>query len=304
MVDDPGLEILVEPSERWTAEGPLAKRALSIAEDVTARLREEGHHPPPARISILRAPETHIGLGVGTQLSLAIARALTEMSGIPNAPVETLARLTGRGRRSGIGIHGFVEGGLIVDGGRRAALDVPTRLLRTALPNHWSVLIVIPEPGTGLAGSEEVRAFDALQPPSASATDRLCGLVLLGLLPALVESDLASFGRSLMEIQEVVGSMFAPIQGGRYASKQTESVVSRMFDLGLTGVGQSSWGPSLYAFSNSDHPTRASIRDTLSHEFQLPSTQIFWTRASKAGASCSTEERTRTIFYSSEPEGL
>ena len=289
MIERPGLEMLVEPADRWAADGPLADRALAIAAEVSTRLFEEGHPTSPARISILQAPEAHIGLGVGTQLSLAVARALTEQAGIANASVATLARLTGRGRRSGIGVHGFVEGGLIVDAGRRLALALPTRLLRATLPDHWSLLIVIPTHSAGLSGPDEVRAFDSLPPPTSSATDRLCRLVLLGLLPSLVESDLDSFGQTLMEMQEVVGNAFAPVQGGRFASPETESFMARMLSLGLTGIGQSSWGPTLYAFSDRDLITRTTIRDALAHDFQLSSAQIFWTRASASGATCSME---------------
>ena len=86
MVDDPGLEIIVEPSERWEATGPLADRALSLAHDVAERLAPEGHETGPMRIRIVRAPDAHVGLGVGTQLSLAVARALTALVGLPQSP--------------------------------------------------------------------------------------------------------------------------------------------------------------------------------------------------------------------------
>src|SRR5262249_26544727 len=150
--------------------------------------------------------------------------------------------------RSGIGIHGFREGGLIVDGGRLGPQETPTRLLRYPFPRDWSVLLAIPERGTGLSGAEEVRAFEQLPPIPDSATDRLCRLVLLGLLPALLETDLRAFGEALTEMQEIVGATFAPAQGGRYSSPTAEPLVSRLKALGLTGIGQSSWGPTLYAF--------------------------------------------------------
>jgi beta-RFAP synthase len=289
MVDDPGLEVLVEPSDSWDARGPLSDRARALATDLVRRLAAEGHPVGPVRVTTLRAPEAHVGLGVGTQLSLAVARALTELAGLPDTPVETLARLTGRGRRSGIGIHGFREGGLIVDGGRLGPQPTPTRLLRYPFPRTWSVLLIIPERGTGLSGADEVRAFEQLPPIPDGATDRLCRLVLLGLLPAILETDLGAFGQALTEMQEIVGATFAPAQGGRYSSPIAEPLVSRLKDLGLTGIGQSSWGPALYAFTDAGPDSRDAIRETLRADFQLPADRVFWTRASETGATCPTD---------------
>ena len=44
------------------------------------------------------------------------------------------AALAGRGRRSGIGLHGFAHGGLIVDGGRRSDDALPPLIARLDRP--------------------------------------------------------------------------------------------------------------------------------------------------------------------------
>ena len=41
--------------------------------------------------------------------------------------------------------------------------------------------------------------------------------------------------------------MFAPIQGGVFASPQIERRVAVLHECGATGVGQSSWGPTVFA---------------------------------------------------------
>lgn len=286
MVDEPGLEVLVEPSRHWGASGPLAPRALAIARGVAERLRDDGREAGPVRITTLRAPEAHRGLGVGTQLSLAVARVLTELAGTHDVPVTDLARMTSRGRRSGIGIHGFAHGGLIVDGGRGTSLDVPTLLFHQACPRDWHVLIVVPESEPGLHGPDEIGAFESLPPLCPESSGRICRLVLLGLLPAVIENDLDAFGRALSEIQEVVGSAFAPVQGGRFANPHSGALVARMRALGLTGVGQSSWGPTLYGLSDRDERHREAIRSTLASEFGLPADRILWTHANDSGATC------------------
>src|SRR4051794_17718295 len=112
MIDAPGVAVRVEPGRDWCAEGPLAGRALEIARLVASRLPGE-----PRRVVVERAAPEHSGLGTGTQLALAVARALSLSWGRDESVAE-LARLTGRGRRSGAGVHGFSRGGFLVDGGK------------------------------------------------------------------------------------------------------------------------------------------------------------------------------------------
>lgn len=289
MVERPGLEILAEAAPEWQATGPLAERALEVAVVVAEKLKVAGFPVGPVRLTNRAVPEAHIGLGVGTQLSLAVARALAELAGMPHPSVDLLARLTGRGRRSGIGIHGFAEGGLIVDAGRRGARDLPTKLIRLPFPPSWSVLIVLPEAHHGLHGDEELNAFHALPPMPESVSARLCQLILLGLLPGLIETDLEAFGSSLAEIQRTVGTEFAPVQGGRFGNPALEAVGEAMTRLGLHGVGQSSWGPTLYGFSDRPEAERAVQLQTLRKAFPGDMKTVFWTHASPTGAIVITE---------------
>ena len=139
-----------------------------------------------------------------------------------------LARLTGRGRRSGIGLHGFHHGGLIVDGGRRTEADIPPLLARLPFPEDWSILIVQPPGQRGLHGPDESRAFANLPPIAQDVTDSLCRLVLLEILPAVIERDLAAFGAALGELQATVGACFASAQGGIYATSQASRIVDEL----------------------------------------------------------------------------
>jgi beta-RFAP synthase len=76
--------------------------------------------------------------------------------------------------------------------------------------------------------------------------ERVAHLVLMQLLPALAEADLAGFGAALAQIQEITGGWFAPVQGDVFASGETRAVVERLRAWGAAGVGQSSWGPAVY----------------------------------------------------------
>src|SRR5579864_2530607 len=161
MIDAPGLELSGQPAALWQAEGPLARRTLQAADRIAAKLAQAGTPTPSIRFEIHHAAPEHVGLGAGTQLGLAVARILTELAGCPDTPVEKLAELAERGLRSGIGLHGFAHGGLLVDGGRlnHAHGGLPPLLARQPFPPEWAVLVVLPRAEPGLHGSSEVQAF-------------------------------------------------------------------------------------------------------------------------------------------------
>jgi beta-RFAP synthase len=284
MIDAPGLILSAESAMDWSAEGPLAQRALEISARIAERLSAAGTRLKPCHLFVEHAPAEHVGLGVGTQISLAVASALFAASGLELPSLEEAAFLTGRGLRSGIGLHGFAHGGLIVDGGRRSPDAVPPLLARVAFPPDWAVLVVQPGGGAGLHGGAELRAFDSLPPIDDDVTDRLCRLVLLGLLPAVQEHDLASFGAALTELQQQVGQCFAAVQGGIYARTDLDSVVAALRAEGLHGVGQSSWGPTLYGFSTQPPDERAKLLQRIRSRFSLPPDALLWTTGSPAGS--------------------
>ncbi len=290
MVESPSLILEARPAPEWQATGPLANRVVEFAGRVAKNLLEQGFAANPISFEIKQAPAEHAGLGVGTQLGLAVARLITELVGIHDAPVDDLARLSGRGLRSGIGLHGFAQGGLIVDGGRARPDGIPPLLARLDFPRDWSILLVIPPRDPGLHGQREIQAFASLPASTDALTDRLCRLVLLGLLPAIVETDLPRFGEALEEIQRRVGEGFAPAQGGVFARPEAESILSKLKQEGLRGIGQSSWGPTLYGFSDASPEQRQAILERITRDLNLEPGTVFWTRASASGALLSGQE--------------
>jgi beta-RFAP synthase len=231
-----------------TAEGPEAERAVGFAN------RWFAYHgvSAGAHIRIHRAIPSHSGLGSGTQLGLAVARALGELHGISGDATE-LARSTGRGQRSAIGTWAFALGGFIVEGGRKpGSAQIAPLLARFPIPATWRCVVAVPAGGRGLSGEAEARAFEQLPSPPDREVERVAHLVLMQLLPALVEDDLPSFGAALSAIQRITGSWFAAEQGGVFAPGRTEQLVTEMAELGAVGVGQSSWGPAAYGLVQSD----------------------------------------------------
>jgi beta-RFAP synthase len=187
-----------------------------------------------------------VGLGSGTQLALAVGRVIGELYGRGGEGAD-LARAAGRGRRSGIGTYIFDGGGLIVEGGHHQERDGPAPLIvRLPIPASWRAVIAIPDAPAGVSGGAERDAFRNLPPPPPREVERVSHLVLMGLLPAVVEDDLPAFGSALTALQTITGRWFEAAQGGAFAPGPTRELVRSLPEWGALGVGQSSWGPTVY----------------------------------------------------------
>lgn len=252
-VPAPSLLLEAGQADRLTADGPDADRALGFGQRFLA------HHGlrAGARLTVHRAIPPHSGLGSGTQLALAVARVLAELHGLP-ADVLGLAQAVGRGHRSAIGTWTFALGGFIVEGGRRVGADAIAPLLsRFPIPSEWRCVVAVPPGAPGLSGDAEAAAFERLPAPPEREVERVAHLVLMQLLPALVEADLAGFGAALTAVQRITGAWFAPAQGGVFAPGASETLVRRLSDWGAAGVGQSSWGPAVYGLTGSESEAQA-----------------------------------------------
>ena len=192
----------------------------------------------------------HAGLGSGTQLALAIGSAVATLEGLPLDLHEIAARLD-RGKRSGIGIGTFGQGGAVLDGGPGPG-KLPPVLARVPFPQAWRVLLIFDPAETGVHGADEAAAFAELPDFPEGETADLTRRVLLGALPALAEEDFGAFCDQVGYLQKKMGTYFAPMQGGAYVSERVAAVLKGLAADGLTGLGQSSWGPTGFAFAPSE----------------------------------------------------
>jgi beta-ribofuranosylaminobenzene 5'-phosphate synthase len=280
MVEEPGIVVRAEPAAGWSARGPMSERGLEFARCFAATL-PEGLLRPQA-LTIEQAPPEHCGLGSGTQLALALARALAAACGRPQWDAVELARRVGRGLRSAVGIHGFDRGGLIVEAGKLGDEPVAPLLVHEALPEAWRILVMLPASGEGLHGPSEHAAFDELASTAdPGLIETLARLVLLGMLPALHEGDCAAFGEAVYDFNARVGERFAVIQGGRYAARECADLIRFVRGMDVTGVGQSSWGRAVFAVIEDEERARH-VRDRVQREFEA--IQLWLTRAA-GGAS-------------------
>jgi predicted sugar kinase len=260
---------------------------------------------PICRIRLCQMLPLHAGLGSGTQLACAVAvglellqRGIVEptieqtidqneqafsenwrqvSSVVPRLSLPWLARHSGRGLRSAVGLHGFLQGGFIFDKGQgqtpaRPALsrsqqaipmrakdvtiadELPARAIETEsgqLPAEWRVLLVRPPQKATMYGHVEADLLDALGSvpnPHSSRMEDLARLAMQSLTPI---ADFDKFTGLLDEYMRLAAEPFLAIQGGLYNGPAVASAVKLARDIGLQGVGQSSWGPTVFGFAAS-----------------------------------------------------
>jgi beta-RFAP synthase len=286
MVERPGVCVAATAADAWSADGVLADRALAFALRFAESIRRERPDAdlPPHRLVVEQAPPEHVGLGAGTQLGLAVARALAQSWGfVMDAP--DLARRVGRGLRSALGVHGFARGGFLVECGKRGDEHLAPLAARLEFPPDWRLVLATPREPPGLHARAEREAFAHLAAlrDAAPRTDALCRLVLLGMLPALAEADLDAFGESLHDYNARVGEAFAGVQGGVYSGPRVAECVEFLREEGVQGVGQTSWGPTVFAVVG-DMERADDLRRRLADRFGLGPAEAWTTAACNSGS--------------------
>jgi beta-RFAP synthase len=288
MIQEPGLRLTLAPAVDWSAEGPLAERALAFAR-CFAQTLHPGCVRPQHLVLETAAPE-HVGLGTGTQLGMAVARGLALAHGLVQLDAAALSRRVGRGVRSGIGVNGFLHGGFLVDGGKGRQEGLAPLVARMRFPAEWRVVLALPRGRAGIHGACEQEAFARLgdSPATLERTRELCRLVLLGMLPALAERDLEAFGEALYDFNVRVGEAFAPVQGGTYAGPEVAAVVAFVRGQGVRGVAQSSWGPAVVGITL-DIERGQQLAEQIRQRFGLQPDHVWVTSACNEGASVEHE---------------
>ena len=251
------------------------------------RLRHHGGRPGYACVRLLQVLPAHAGFGSGTQLALAIGRAWALCHGLAVDSV-TLAHWLGRGLRSGIGIAGFDQGGLLLDGGPGQDGRPAPLLSRVELPAGWRVLVVQDTALQGLSGAGERQALAALSPlPSAQAAD-ICHQVLMRVLPGAALADFTVFAEGVTRIQELLGEHFAPAQRqSAYTSPAVGRAVAALQRACGAAIGQSSWGPTGFAILPSPEAAEAALQQLQAAGLLRPGLLVQAVRARGRGAAIS-----------------
>jgi beta-RFAP synthase len=229
----------ITSSDQFKVLGHSVERALTCVEFLHQNL----DFPEHFHLEIESAIPEHVGLGSGTQLSLAVGMALNAFFDL-GLSVREVAALTDRGMRSGIGIGVFERGGLVVDGGRGENTITPPVISHLNIPENWHFILVFDRRGKGLHGNQEVDAFNELPGFPQEEAARLCYLLMMQGLPAVAEQDISRFGEVISILQQSVGDHFAPVQGGIFSSQEVDQAMQWLKIQGAVAIGQTSWGPT------------------------------------------------------------
>lgn len=257
MVDQPATEIRVSAHSRFLADETIRDRATEIATRVAKASGNLGL--PACRVELVRGAAAHCGLGSGTQVSMAIAEAMLVHLGIQADARSLAVDFAQRGKRSAVGVHGYHHGGLIFEDA-----DSPTDLnpmqRRVELPGQWRILLVRPRQASGtISGDIERQQFANLGGASGEAKSELLRILVDELLPAAKSHRFDDFACAVTRYNRQSGMLFSPVQGGPYHGRQVSDLVDHLQNGGVCGVGQSSWGPGVFAWFENDAPMQSIV---------------------------------------------
>ena len=277
-LDEPSIIIKAKKSDAFEITGN-SEHAERMRNSV-ARLLPAGDG---IHITIEKDYPSHIGLGSGTQAALAAGMAVNRIYNL-GLNVYDLAIKVGRGGTSGIGVAAFEKGGFILDGGHKfsekkaflpsAASRLPPApvLLRRDFPD-WDIVVAIPEE-KGASSKKEVNIFKEKCPVPLREVERLSHIILMQMLPALLEEDIETFGKSINSIQET-GFKKREVE----LQPVSEELMKALRDGEAYGAGMSSFGPTVYAFGED-----AGDLKRIAEEFLGDKGKVFTTKARNEGA--------------------
>ena len=252
-VGDIGYKIVVKEHEYDLVKGCQAGRVTEVINEVRTQFKTTKHY----MIEVQKCIPEHVGLGSTTQLKLALYSAILRLEGIV-ASLEDIAVKAGVGSISGVGLYGFKYGGLIVDSGRRRGSELVGFLTRYEFPENWYIAVVAPATRHKVFGEVEKRYMMTCA-TNESSYCRALEIVFRRLLPAVVEKNFTDFVASVEELDKLTSNYFAA-QKGRFYCKESEVVAKALKEAGGRGIGQSSWGPTVYAFFEARKAAENAIR--------------------------------------------
>lgn len=261
-VRDPRCVIDLEPSatfhlddqrERGLREGDRARLAVVVSQ----AQRQHGLMQSIA-VSLSGGAGSHLGLGMGTAISLGILEGLFRLNG-RRATAATLVSVSERGGTSGIGINTYFTGGLVMDFGvpqdgiafrpssRPGRKPMPTALAAVELP-AWGLCLCIPRTIQPKTAQEEEAFFTKATPVSEMNSYEAAYHALFGVYVAALERDFEAFCRAIDAMQ---GTEWKAQEWQEYG-KEIQNIEARLRKFGVQCVGLSSLGPLLYCFGDED----------------------------------------------------
>ncbi len=251
---------MIATAPRVTSAGEVDPDLVVAADQLLRKFLGRFPDGPRVEVEISEAPPTHVGFGSKTTTLLSVLLATSQLRGGKHTRSELLLA-SGRGGTSGIGVHSFFEGGLVVDGGKptdtadfgpsSASADdrIPPALARIPMPVYWQVALLQVE-GVRQSGEMELEFFRDNTPIDHGEALESTALGAFSIPAAAAEADLAGFASSLKRLQTTGFK-------SREIAAQNPVVLKTLRELwnhGSIGAGMSSMGPTVFAiYEAGDH---------------------------------------------------
>ena len=262
MVEAPGFALrLRQTSTEWSVQANAAwQDRIQQAAFQWSQYRQQ---PLPCiQLALLAAPPAHAGFGSGTQLACGVAsllewewhrrqgnlslddwqapRSIQPLWGSDlEVAQQTLTAACGRGLRSMIGVHGFLAGGWLVDRGR----GVSPRVEAIQANDAWRAVLVMARQAEAISGQQEAELIQQCASQPYAGRGQMQVLLEQAILPALRRHSLRDAEEGIYRYGCLAGGLFQTVQGGVFRNQQVSQAVESLRSLGVTAVGQSSWGP-------------------------------------------------------------
>ena len=288
MIEEPRTVIQASAADRFGQGGNEQRTCRQAAErwfdsfDVASRLQIDSIDQLPVQLDGLQLPPRHSGLGSGTQIALVAASTLNHFFQLPTPSIGELAVAVGRATRSAIGSHGFAEGGFLLDQGKSADEPIASLDFQIDFPRDWPIVLLFPDQPSGLAGEQEQAAFEQIPATTLAQHAAMRTIVQERIVPALVQCDYEQFAEAVFEFGHRSGLYFEAVQGGAYNGSAVRALVDHVRETGVPAVGQSSWGPCVFAITQ-NKAQAAALADSVQQAFG-DQCRVQITRADNSGA--------------------
>jgi predicted sugar kinase len=271
MLEQPGWQLRFTPAPAGTTRLPPSPT------EVEARIAQIVSRAGAAacQVDVIEPLAMHHGLGAGTQLACAVAvgqslveqvldgRSSTAFNGAQDLgewqPISAtladlepsrLAELSGRGLRSAIGLVGFIHAGFILDRGYHAGATARSVTAeRVDWPEAWRAVLLVPRATQVISGEQEASLLHEIGRFPNPHRPRMLQLATEALDAARNLTDFRSCMQALEDYMFLAGELFKEQQGGLYNGPQVAQAVEQAKQADLRGVGQSSWGPTVFGFA-------------------------------------------------------
>ena len=155
--------------------------------------------------------------------------------------VEQISELLNRGKRSGIGIEVFKNGGFVVDIGKKKNSNLlPLKIFECKWPKQWKIILIQDENFHGLHGKDESKEFLNIKKIKKSFVQENCFVTMMYVIPGIIENDFENFTMGINVIQKNMSKIFYG-KSNLYASKNISKIFNYLNINRYNGYGQSSW---------------------------------------------------------------